>query len=159
MLLVDPRTGRVERRIAVPGDPYEMTANPAGTWLAAAGVDGYLRFISLADGHLLAPPQVAVDGIVYNVSVSPDGRYVATGGAPGQIRLWDTSTFREVGPDLPTPIEAGTARVRFAPDGSLVAVFSAFEGVPTTEEPLDQASGADLRHGAVVWSYPIGRSA
>jgi len=49
--------------------------------------------------------------------------------------------------------------VSVSPDGSLVAVFAPFEGVPTTNAPPDQASGADLRHGAVVWSYPIGRSA
>ena len=100
-LIVDVHTGRVLHRVPVPGDPGEIVPNPAGTWLAAAGQDGLLRFISIADGHLLGPAQEAVAGLVYNVSVSPDGRYVATGGAPGQVRLWDTSTFREIGPVLP----------------------------------------------------------
>ena len=123
-LIVDVRTGRVLHRVPVPGDPFEIAPNPAGTWLAEAGQDGQLRFVSIADGRLLGPAQVAVDGLVYNVSVSPDGRYVVTGGAPGQVRIWDTTTFREVGPTLPGPVDAGSARVRFTPDGSLVSVFT-----------------------------------
>src|SRR6185369_8502883 len=114
--------------------------------------------LDLTDGHLLAPPQTAVDGQVYNVAVSPDGRYVATGGAPGQVRLWDTTTFRQVGPDLPTPLGATTSRVRFAPDGSLVAVFSSQDGQYAPLTPGDPTAGGDLRHGPIVWVYPVGRS-
>ena len=35
--------------------PYEVTADPHGRWLATGGQDGKLRFVSMADGHLLAP--------------------------------------------------------------------------------------------------------
>jgi DNA-binding SARP family transcriptional activator/WD40 repeat protein len=158
-LLVDPRTGRVDHRVAVPGEPEEIAVNPTSTWLAAAGQDGNLWFVRIADGHLLAPAQNAVDGIVNNVNVSPDGRYVVTGGAPGQVRLWDTAAFRQVGPDLPAPIDAGTARVRFTPDGSLVAVFTAFQGNPASSGAPDMTAGGDLRHGPVLWVYPVGRAA
>ena len=158
-LIVDVRTGRVLHRVPVPGDPYEVAPNPAGTWLAEAGQDGQLRFVSIADGRLLGPAQVAVDGLVYNVSVSPDGRYVVTGGAPGQVRIWDTTTFREVGPTLPGPVDAGVARVRFTPDGSLVSVFTPMDGSIVQTGGLDVASGGDLRHGPVVWVYPVGRAA
>ena len=161
VLLVDTTTGNVVKRIAVPGNPGEVAPDPTGHWIAAAGQDGLLRFISVSTGKLLAPPQNAVDGQVYNVSVSPDGRYVATTGAPGQVRLWDTTTFREVGPDLPTPVSGGDARVRFAPDGSLVGVFSPNPPASTQDlaEPADAAAGHDLRHGPVVWVYPVGRTA
>ena len=82
-LIVDVRTGRVLHRVPVPGDPDEIAPNPAGTWLAEAGQDGLLRFISIADGQLLGPAQEAVDGLVYNVSVSPDGRFVVNGWRAG----------------------------------------------------------------------------
>ena len=93
------------------------------------------------------------------MSVSPDGRYVATSGAPGQVKLWDTSTFREVGPDLPSPQGAATARARFAPDGSLVVAYSPDNAALDMKAPLDGTSGGDLRHGAAVWQYPVGRAA
>jgi WD40 repeat protein len=158
VLIVDPATGE-GRSIPLDGSPYEVTADPHGQWLATGGQDGKLRFVSMADGHLLAPPQIAVDGQVYNVSVSPDGRYVATSGAPGQVKLWDTSTFREVGPDLPAPQGAATARARFAPDGSLVVAYSPDNAALDMKAPLDGTSGGDLRHGAAVWQYPVGRAA
>jgi WD40 repeat protein/DNA-binding SARP family transcriptional activator len=159
VLIVDPRSGAVDRRVPVDGRPGEVAVDPTGTWLAAAGQDGFLRFVSLADGHLLAPPQLAVDGQVYNVNVSPDGRYVVTAGAPGQVRLWDTQTFRQVGPDLPSPVGSQTARVRFTPDGSVAAVFSPyFEGQPRAEKP-QIADGGDVSHGPVLWIYPVGSAA
>ncbi len=158
-LVVDPRTGDVVHRLPLAGNPYEIEADPKGAWIAYAGQDGYLRFESMTDGHLLAPPQIAVDGLVYNVTVSPDGRYVVTGGAPGQVRLWDTTTFRQVGPDLPAPVDAGVARVRFTPEGSVVAVYAPFPYTPTAEGGTDDTSGGDLRHGDVVWVFPVGRAA
>ena len=158
VLVIDPVTGDA-RPIALAGSPYEIATDPDGAWIAFAGQDGNLRFASLADGHLLAPPQIAVDGQVYNVSVSPDGKYVVTSGAPGQVRLWDTATFREVGPAFPSPVGAATARARFAPDGSLVVMYS--PGLPSLglDEPVARTSGGDLGHGAVIWTYPIGREA
>ena len=158
VLVIDPVTGDA-RPIALAGSPYEIATDPDGAWIAFAGQDGNLRFAGLADGHLLAPPQIAVDGQVYNVSVSPDGKYVVTSGAPGQVRLWDTATFREVGPAFPSPVGAATARARFAPDGSLVVMYS--PGLPSLglDEPVARTSGGDLGHGAVIWTYPIGREA
>ena len=161
VLVVDASTGLVTSRIPVPGSPSEVAPDPTGRWIAAGGQDGLLRFFSVSTGKLLAPPQEAVGGQVYNVSVSPDGRYVATTGAPGEMRLWDTTTFRQVGPDLPSPISGGDARVRFAPDGSLVGVFAP-DPLPTKQdmaEPVTAGAGHDLRHGPVVWVYPVGRTA
>jgi WD40 repeat protein/DNA-binding SARP family transcriptional activator len=154
-LLVDPRTGRVDHRVPLVGQPLEVAADPGGRWLVYAGDDGYLRFASIADGHQLAPPQIAVNGLVYNVSVSPDGRYVVTGGAPGQARLWDTTTFRQLGPDLPAPVDAAVARVRFTPDGSVVVVYAPDETIPVMAG-TDVTAGGDQRHGPVVWVIPIG---
>jgi WD40 repeat protein len=161
ILVVDTRTGAVTKRLVAPGAPSEVAPDPTGRWIAAGGQDGLLRFFSVSTGRLLAPPQEAVGGQVYNVSVSPDGRYVATTGAPGEVRLWDTTTFRQVGPDLPSPISGGDARVRFAPDGSLVGVFSP-DPPPSDQnmaEPVTAGSGHDLRHGAAIWIYPVGRAA
>lgn len=74
-----------------------LTANAAGTLLAAAGLGGSVAVIGLPEGRLLR----TLDGPgtpVWSAVFDTDGRTLWTGGADRRVRRWDALAGRALGP-------------------------------------------------------------
>ncbi len=80
----------------------------------------------LWDLHTAAPvgPAFPHNAPVYDARFSPDGRQIVTSAHDGEqsrYRIWNASTGRQVGPEVPYPRVASTA---FTPDGRHVSAAS-----------------------------------
>lgn len=79
------------------------------------------------------------------VDVSPDGRLIAAASSDGHVRLWETSTWREIRPELRHPTVV--TGVRFADGDTLLT--TAEDG---TTRVWDVASAAHAATDATIWS-------
>jgi len=119
------QAARLRRAIAAPGERLRAVAfSPDGSRVAAVDEGGQL-YIWQA-GAAGPPTTIAAHaGAAFAVAFSPDGRVLASGGADGAVRLWDGATGAPIAAttDLGPP-----ARLRFSPDGTLLAVTTDLAG-------------------------------
>jgi len=136
----DLHSGRSLRRVAAhDGWIRDLCLVGDDGRLASVGHDMCVRLWS-GDGELLetmrghAPetPEGYVSAI-YTVAASPDGLHVAAADRPGEVRVWETDGGREVArfntpgfytfdPEKRDRSMGGVRRVRFSPDGKLLAL-------------------------------------
>jgi WD40 repeat protein len=121
--LVDPATGRVERRIRPIGASQSLAFSPDGT-LATGAWSGIVQRWDVSNGKELGHPLLAMPAPVASISFDPSGDVFATGGGSGGfVKLWDTETLQQLG--SPFPGSPGQwANALFTPDGSkLVTLY------------------------------------
>ena len=90
VVLVDRRSGSIERLEPQGGQFAQVSVSPDGSRLACGFFDGTVRIWLLGERRLLAEwqaqPRLAVP------SYSPDGRWLAVGGSDGTITIHDART-------------------------------------------------------------------
>jgi WD40 repeat protein len=119
LLLVDARTGRVERTIAPPsaaGDVTALAFAPDGT-LAAGEWSGVVTLWNPHTGQPIGRPALLEALPIASISFSPDGRtFVTSSGGSGDSRLYDAATEQQLGADFPGSAgQWGSAA--YTPDG------------------------------------------
>ena len=153
----------------------------SGQWLGSSVVHRQLVRSAMFSGDSVKAATVSDDGTLvvwdaasrvpihsfkadmqgaHSVAFSPDGRRLATGGTGRQgVKLWDLSTYREVG-TLPMQGHRFAASITFSPDGHWVASGN-FEGqlhlwhAPSWEE-IAAAEAAEPEVGSAPrqWQRP-----
>lgn len=112
------------------GEAYSVAYSPDGKTVAAASAGAQIFVWDAATGKELrrwlatdANLQPIVE--VHSIEFSPDGKLLASRANDGALRLWDTQTSRQTHKiQLETGIFPGgiPAKIRFSPDGRMVAV-------------------------------------
>jgi WD40 repeat protein len=85
------RHGHPALRHVLPAGPTGsrvLAVAPDGSWLAAGGRDGTLRWWDPVAGTLIASSTGHRDSIT-GMAVAPDGSWLATSGSDGVVKLWD----------------------------------------------------------------------
>jgi DNA-binding SARP family transcriptional activator/WD40 repeat protein len=124
VLIVDPRTGRVERTIQpTPNDAVLTIAlSPQGT-LATGSYAGIVTLHNPRTGRAIGHPILA--GVVISaIAFDPTGHIFTTDGES----LWSTSTEQQLGGDFPGGAIRGSAQwsnAAFTPDGKYLFVVFA----------------------------------
>jgi WD40 repeat protein len=140
---------RLETRAAQDGQIMSAAIDHAGTLIATADRDGFVRQWdpTLAPGPPFTPaiPQATC------VALHPDGHLVAGAGADGAIRLWNVADPATPAATLPGHEDVVRA-LAFSPDGALLASG----GDDTTVRLWDARNGSAIRiltgHTGVVRS-------
>ena len=120
MLIVNTRTGHVERRIrppdSNPGNAIGVVAfSPDGT-LATGSFSGAVSLWNPATGKMIGHTTVVANGPVAGLAFAPDGKTFATAGFGGATRIWETSTLQQFGTDFPSSTGLW-GNVAYTPDG------------------------------------------
>jgi WD40 repeat protein len=126
VLIVDARTGTVERAITVPHASGSVTAlafAPDGT-LATGNWSGIVNLWNPKTGAGIGHPTLVAPAPVASISFSRDGKSFATSGASsGGTSIWETATQQQLGSDFPGG-EGQWGNVAYTPDGRyLMSVF------------------------------------
>jgi WD40 repeat protein len=136
-----------------------------GRMVAELPSDGWTELCFSPDGRWLAVGHIhcrifAVDPWLLNQEVggatlgfSPDGRVLAVETGSGLVRLVDPATGREYA-RLEHPGQERSARVAFAPDGSLMASTS-FDSSTIHVWNLESI-GRELQELELPWELPVG---
>ena len=95
-----------------------LTYNPAGTLLAAVGMDSSVHLWSRG---VPQPPLKGPDQRLHTVLFSADGSTIAAGGADGKVWVWRTADRSAPGVAHPAGIGAVEA-MAYSPDGRTLAV-------------------------------------
>jgi WD40 repeat protein len=127
VLLVDTRTGRVERTITVKNASPNVTAlafAPDGN-LATGTNSGIVNLWNSKSGQSIGHPTLVATAPVASIAFSPDGKTFATsGGSSGGIRIWVTATQQQLGADFPGG-QGQWGNVAYTPNGQyLISVYS-----------------------------------
>jgi RNA polymerase sigma factor (sigma-70 family) len=117
IVLVDPRTGKVGRKLTGrPGAVGALALAPDGKTLAAAGIDSKVRIWDLAGGRVVHV--LPHNRPVMFLAFSSDGKLLATGAKDSLIQVWDVASGNEVRRlNLPHIAES----LAFAADGRTLA--------------------------------------
>jgi WD40 repeat protein len=102
------------------GPITDIVYSPDGSLIAAASLDGTIRFWDAADGSLIRMLTDHIRG-VNSIAFSPDGSWLASGSDDRTAKLWnvaDGSLERTLFPLM----ESRVVEVEFSPDGSLIAM-------------------------------------
>jgi DNA-binding SARP family transcriptional activator/WD40 repeat protein len=124
IVVIDPGTWQVERRIAFPGAPQTFTASPSGRFLAVSSeLASQVRIIdplTLETEHVL---NLGGNDNAYDMAFSPNEHWLATGGSAGALHVFDTSSWRPAMP--PAPVHDQLVRqVEWLPDSQTVVTAS-----------------------------------
>jgi WD40 repeat protein/class 3 adenylate cyclase len=127
VLIVDTRTGKVERAITVPHASGRATAlafGPDGT-LATGSWSGIVNLWDPKTGAGIGRPTLVAPAPVSSISFSRDGKTFATsGGSSGGTSIWETATRQQLGSNFPGG-EGQWGNVAYTSDGRyLMSVFS-----------------------------------
>jgi WD40 repeat protein/class 3 adenylate cyclase len=123
ILVVDARTGRLERTIRPQTGALTVAFSPDGT-LATGSWAGVVDLWNPKTGSSIGHSTLVAPAPVAGISFAPDGKtFATTGGSSGGIRIWSTATQQQLGSDFPGG--AGQwGNVAFTPDSrSLIAVY------------------------------------
>jgi WD40 repeat protein len=145
VLVVDARTGRLERTIRPQRGPVSVTTvafSPDGT-LASGSWAGIVNLWDPKTGRELGHPTLVAQAPVSAIAFAPDGKTFATsGGSSGHTKIWVTSTLQQLGDDFPGG-EGSWGNVGYTPDGryllSAYADGSAYRWPVTVDAWADQA--------------------
>jgi WD40 repeat protein/transcriptional regulator with XRE-family HTH domain len=147
-------------RSTLPGAAWIVLFSPAGKMLATSdGADATVRLWDPSTGQPIRALPTGHAGSVWDAAFSPTGEILATsGGADGTVRLWDPWTGRPAGASLTG--HTGQVKVRFSPDGGLLATFDD-DTVRLWDPVTGKPAGAPVTGGAGrVWDLafsPDGR--
>ncbi|RYP87770.1 hypothetical protein EKO23_05125 [Nocardioides guangzhouensis] len=104
--------------VQVGREPTMLVEHPTAGTLDAIASDGAVDRVDLAAGTV---ERLATAGTVFayygTAAVAPDGSRLATSTDDGRLRVFDTSTWREIG----SASDSEEAAVSFAPDGEEIA--------------------------------------
>jgi WD40 repeat protein/class 3 adenylate cyclase len=123
--VLDPSTGAVESKLAVPGlYTFGASYSPDGTKLATTDWDGTLDLWNPKTGASLAKIPDPDKGVGSSVAWSPDGQTIALTDQSNTLRLFDVATRREIGPpfQLGAPFQNDNPYAAFTRDGTHVVV-------------------------------------
>ncbi len=144
--LWDPGSGRALGAIAAGGQPlYALAVAPDGEQAAAAGADGRVHRLRLAERGASGPPLAAHGKAVLALAFSADGRLLASGSLDHRARLWDAVTGEPRG-SLEHPQELYA--VSLSPDGRLLATAGREEAVRLWETGAARAPAGGEAEGA-----------
>jgi len=126
VIIVDARTGKVERTITVQNASGSVTAlafAPDGT-LATGSWSGIVNLWNPKTGGSIGHSTLVAPAPVASISFSPDGKTFATsGGSSGGTKIWVTATQQQLGSDFPGG-DGQWGDVAYTPDGRyLIALF------------------------------------
>jgi WD40 repeat protein len=124
VLIVDTRTGRVERTLRPPKADFiaALAFSHDGT-LAAGGFSGFVSLWNPKTGKQIGHQVLVAEGPSGPIAFAPDGRSFATASYGGHSRLWETSTLQQLGSDFPGS-EGFWGNVAYTPDGHYqIAVY------------------------------------
>ncbi len=124
VLVIDPRTARVERTIPVVATANAVVSfNPDGT-LAVGSWSGIVQLRNATTGAQIGHNVVVAQWAVDTIAFDPTGKLFATSVGPGgaAARIWSTSTLQQFGSDL----SGGglDQNMAFTPDGRYLLVVS-----------------------------------
>ena len=112
-----------------------------GTFIAIGTSVGSVYLMSTATGEVL-PNVLSHTSTVYDVDFGPDCKTLVTGCHDGGLRIWDLTTFEQIGPPM---MQNDTVfRVKFRPDGKTVlstckdGTTRAWKVPGVCETPVDQ---------------------
>jgi WD40 repeat protein/energy-coupling factor transporter ATP-binding protein EcfA2 len=142
--------------LRLPGRSTVTAVDFHGNLIAAATVDGKVRFFDAQSG---APSGRALDAgkaAVWNIAFSPDGRLLAVAADPngvfgfnnqqrqGTVQLWDVASRRRTGRTI-VPGGGSVMAVAFSPDGKLLATGSYFGRLDLWDVAGQSRHGASMR--------------
>jgi WD40 repeat protein len=153
VVLFDPRTGEVARRITLPdgSEPASVAFDPGGRWLAVGCWDGLVRVYDPKDGtparEFAAFPTISDNINDFRLVAGPSGQLLCQLVAAGDEdaadpRVFDPGTGRPL--EVPYPL-AGVRQAAFDPTGALVATRTGGGSIVVYDAP----SGAVRRELAV----------
>lgn len=112
----DPRSGRVLRTLADPGnETVSLAFAPTGDLLAGGTLDGTVELWDPFTGKRLAQPLLADSSAISDIAFDPSGRRFATTGLhDATVKVWFTGSLEQEGPRLAADPKA-TAAAAFRP--------------------------------------------
>jgi DNA-binding SARP family transcriptional activator/WD40 repeat protein len=118
VLVLDPTTGQLRRKLSDPGDDTISLAFAPGGTLATGTLAGTVYLWNPKTGARLGAPLVAALAPVTSIAFDPSGqRFATTGYQDGTVKLWSTATLQQEGPALATD-QGATSTSAFDPVGS-----------------------------------------
>jgi WD40 repeat protein len=121
VLIVDPKSGRVLRRMRPLTGAISLAFSPDGT-LASGSWEGIVNLWDPRTGARIGHASLAAAAPVASIAFDPTGRrYAIAGGSSGLTRLWDTTTEQQIGSDFPGG-QGQWGTVAFTPDGRYLLV-------------------------------------
>ncbi len=154
ILLWDPTTGKLLRRLPDAGSVVRLAFSPDGTRLAAVGWDRTVNVWDVVGGrrvHRLA----GHDGPVAAVAFSPDGRLLASESWDRTLILWDGATGQKI--RTLRGHTKGLNGVAFTADGTRLASASTDGRVRIWEAATGRELHALRGHAGAVMGVTFGR--
>jgi WD40 repeat protein len=150
VLLFDAQTGTCLRTLTGRnGHIMSAAFNPAGTRLAAGGIDGddTVKVWDVQTGQILL--SLAHPNHIWSVAYSADGKRLVVATKGGLIKVWDALT----GNDLVTMTghPGGTNMARFRPDGNQVASGGEDHNLRIWDAHTGEQLQLRRAHSAAVW--------
>lgn len=120
VVVVDPGTWQVQRRIPVGDSVQTLETSPDGRFLAVADAGSpRLHVLDARTLQVLRTLELDSGDFLYDLSFSPDGSRVAAGGEQGLVHVWDTGTWEPVH-DAADVHRDRVLQVEWTPDGRTV---------------------------------------
>ena len=110
---------------------------PDSKTLAVASNDGVTELWDVTSGQQLASLPTDPNGSTWGLALSPDGNTLVTGGSDRLVEFWNVATHTQIR-QIPVP---GIGSLAISPDGKLVAVGAASDGI---ERLLSLHNGTQL---------------
>jgi len=121
VLIVDPRSGRVERTIRPLSGSITVSFSPGGT-LANGASGGIFSRWDAHGGRQIGRQTLVAAAPVASIAFDPTGQtFVTTGGSSGLAKLWSTATQQQLGADFPGG-QGQWGNAAFTPDGRYLFV-------------------------------------
>ena len=141
--LWDANSGEATRTLTSNvGGVEEAVIDPSGRWLVAVGDGGAWRWdLDQTDSQAVAVDES--DGALWSAAFSEDGTRLATAAESGVVRMYDTSTWTEVGEPFTEDVDFlsvaftldGT-RVLAGTGGGRLYIWDAVTGKPAAHSPI-----------------------
>src|SRR5665213_2968825 len=126
--VVDTKTGRAIRKIALSGDPSNLSVSKDGkrVFIGIREAPGAVDVIDTAS--LAKINSIPVKGPVHNVYVTPDGKYAMAGSIEGKMLTAINEASLQIAWELPFDFGVRPMAFEKAPDGSTNRIFVQLSG-------------------------------